>query len=240
MKVLVDATHEVGRRTARVLNAESAVDYIGLWHDHEAPRRPRSGPTTSVEGYDIVVSDRLEHFENLIARAAVEGIPIVLWVEGEDLASGPTNAPVVTGANVGSALTVALQHHPTAAITDDDTYTVAWTEPGAPLRNGHPVAFPDPVGMSWAKRRGDEGFVAFRNDQWGGAVVNVEGPSGNRVIGVADHAAHLEALVLAATVLTVADGGLEPAVQPASGIGERLMNSLRRVELDFAVWRSSV
>ena len=240
MKVLVDATHEVGRRTARVLNAEESIDYIGLWYDEEAPRRPRSGPTTTVEGYDIVVSDRLDHYENLIARAAVEGIPTVLWSEGDELAAGPAAAPVVTGANVGTALTVALLHHPSADVTDDDTYTVAWTEPGAPLRNGHPIAFPDPVGMSWAKRRGDEGFVAFRSDQWGGAVVNVEGPAGVRVIGVADHAAHLEALVLAAATLTVADTPLESAVQSASGIGERLMNSLRRVELDFAVWRSSV
>ena len=40
---------------------------------------------------------------------------------------------------------------------------------------------------------------------------------------------------------TPADAGRDYAlVQPASGIGERLMNSLRRVELDFAVWRSSV
>ena len=240
MKVLVDATHEVGRRTARVLNAEADIDYIGLWYDDEAPRLSRSGPARAVEGYDIAVSDRPDHYENLIARATVEGIPTVLWADGADLAFGASAAPVVTGANVGSALTAALLHHPTAAVSDDDTYTVAWTEPGPPLRNGHPIAFPDPVGMSWAKRRGDTGFVAFRDDQWGGAVVNVDGTEGMRVIGVADHAAHLEALILAATTLAVLDGGVEDAVQSASGIGERLMNSLKRVELDFAVWRSSV
>lgn len=240
MKLVVDATHEVGQRAARVLLAERDVEYIGLWNDEAAGRAVRSGPTSTLDGYDAVVSDRELGYEDLVARAAVAGIPVVLWSDALDIPNGPAACPTVTGANVGSALATALVHHPVADVAGDDRVTMAWTEPGSPLRNGHPMAFPDPVGMSWTARRDESSFVAFRDDQWAGAVVRVEGESGDRVIGVADHASHLEAVVLASTVLIAASGAYDDGVRPASVAGEHLMNKLRDVELDFAVWRSSV
>ena len=239
MKVLVDATGEVGQRTANILLAERAVEYIGVWRSPATKRTARTGAASDVDGFDIVVSDSLQARPDLIARSSVAGVPIVLWSDDAGVAPGPAVAPIVLGANVGSALTAALLAHPTASPGPDEPVLVAWTEPGKPHRRGETIAFPDPVGESRAKRRSPGRYVATRQDDWAGAVVRVGPDDAPRVVGVADHAAHLEALVLAATVLMTADGAFEPGVHQAASAGEQLLNALRRVELDVASWRSN-
>lgn len=239
VKVLVDATSDVGQRAARVLLAESDVSFVGLWDAPEAAHSARSGPAADVDGYDVALSDRPEHINDLLARCSVAGIPLVLWHDTPDIAPGGAAIPVVVGANVGSALAEVLVDHPSAGLTPEDSVQIAWTEPGAALRKGTAVAFPDPVGMSWAKERSPGRYVAFRDDAWSGAVVRIEGEGGERIIGVADHGSHLEALVLAATTLCATNGVYESGVRAASEGGEHLVNSCSSVELDFAVWRSN-
>lgn len=239
MKVLVDATSDVGQRAARVFLAEPDISFVGLWDAPEAGRNARSGPADDVVGYDVAVSDRAEHTSDLMARCSVAGVPLVLWHDAPGIAPGGAAIPVVVGANVGSALAEVLVHHPSANLKSEDSVQIAWTEPGTALRKGTAVAFPDPVGMSWTKERSRDRFVAFRDDVWSGAVVKIEGEGGERIIGVADHGPHLEALVLAATALCASNGIYEKGVQPASDGGEHLVNSCSSVELDFAVWRSN-
>jgi hypothetical protein len=239
MRVLVEATGEVGQRTANVLLAERTVDFIGIWNSAGTRRTARTGPARDVDGFDIAVSDSLTPRPHLIARCAVAGIPIVLWADDAGAAPGAAVAPVVTGANLGSALTAALLSHPTARPEPGEPVRVAWTEPGKPHRRGEQIAFPDPVGVSTAKRRADGRFVARRSDDWAGVVVQVGPDDAPRVVGVADHAAHLEALVLAAATLVTADGAFPPGVHDAADAGEQLLNALTRVELDVASWRSN-
>lgn len=239
MRVLVDATGEVGQRAANILLAEDGVEFIGVWKSTATRATPRTGAAHDVAGFDIAVSDSLEPRPDLVARCAVAGIPIVLWSDDTGIAPGPAVAPVVTGANVGSALTAALLAHPTASPQPDEPVLVAWTEPGKPHRSGESIAFPDPVGESKARRRSPGRYVARRQDDWAGAVVRVGGDDAPRVVGVADHAGHLEALVLAAAVLTTAEGRFDAGVHRAADAGEHLLNSLRRVELDVASWRSN-
>lgn len=239
VRVLVDATSDVGQRAVRVFLAEADVSFVGLWDAPDAALNSRSGPAVGVDGYDVAVSDRSEHISDLLARCSVAGVPLVLWHETPDIAPGGAAIPVVVGANVGSALAEVLVHHPSAGLAPDDSVQIAWTEPGDALRKGRPVAFPDPVGMSWTRERSAGRFVAFRDDLWSGAVVRLEGDGGERIIGVADHGPHLEALVLAATALCATNGIYGSGVQPASQGGEHLVNSCSSVELDFAVWRSS-
>lgn len=239
MRVLVDATSDVGQRAARVFLADAAVTHVGLWDAPDAGRNARSGPALEVDGYDVAVSDREEHIGDLLARCSVANVPLVLWHDTPAIAPGGAAIPVVVGANLGSGLAEVLVHHPSAALAPDDEVTIAWTEPGQPLRKGAPIAFPDPVGMSWARERSPGRFVAFRDDMWSGAVARIEGGGGERIIGVADHGAHLEALVLAATALCVTDGIYGSGVQSASEAGEHLVNRCSSVELDFAVWRST-
>lgn len=239
VRVLVDATSDVGQRAVRVFLAESDVSYIGLWDTPDAARNSRSGPTLEVDGYDVAVTDRAEHISDLLARCSVAGVPLVLWHDAPAIAPGGAAIPVVVGASVGSALAEVLVHHPSAALAAGDDVQIAWTEPGDAFRKGTPVAFPDPVGMSWARERSPGRFVAFRDDMWSGAVARLEGDGGERIIGVADHGPHLEALVMAATALCVAEGIYDSGVRSASEGGEHLVNKCSSVELDFAVWRST-
>lgn len=239
MRVLVDATTDIGQRAARVLLAEDGVTHVGLWDAAEATHNARSGPASDVEGFDVAMSDRMDHIGDLLARCSVAGVPLVLWNDAPDVAPGPAIVPVVIGANLGSGLAEALVHHPSASLAPGDDVQIAWTEPGRPLRKGTPIAFPDPVGMSWSKQRSPGRYVAFRDDEWSGAVVRLEGEGGERIIGVADLGPHLEALVLTATALCVVDGVYDAGVQKASDGGEHLVNRCSSVELDFAVWRST-
>ena len=239
MKVLLDASGEVGQRAGRILLAEADIDFIGLWDQPEAKRGKRSGPASSASGFDIAVSDAERPSSRLAAQCAVESIPLVLWSDAADIPRGTASAPIVVASNVGNALAEVLPFHPSAARTDEDEVRICWTEPGKPLRRGEPVVFPDPVGTAWARERGPGLFVAKRDDLWGGAVVELNGPTGRRIVGVADNAAHLEALVLAAATLTAVDGAYPAEVVQASSAGEQLLNKLMGVELDFASWRSA-
>lgn len=239
MRVLVEAIGEVGQRTANILLAESTVEYIGVWNSPATRRTRRSGPASDIDGFDVALSDSSTPRAELVARCSVAGIPIVLWADAPHIAPGASVVPIVTAANVGSALTAALLAHPTASPENGEPTVVAWTEPGKPHRRGELIAFPDPIGVSTAQERSPGRFVVHRADEWAGAVVRVGPPEAPRVVGVADHAAHLEALVLAATTLITAEGAFEPGVHTAASRGEQLLNALRNVELDIAAWRSS-
>lgn len=238
MRVLLESTSEVGKRTAYVLLAEGDVDFVGVWNAPGTRRTQRSGTASDVDGFDIAVTDRSRANHDLIARCSVAGIPIVLWADDADIAPGAATVPIVTGANVGSALIAALLAHPNANPAPGEPVTVAWTEPGKPRRRGEDVVFPEPVGAMRAKRRAGGQLVATRDDEWAGAVVRVGSDDAIRVVGAADHAGHLEALVLAATALVAAAGVYAPGTRSAAEAGEQLLNMLRRVELDFATWRS--
>ncbi|GMQ98065.1 MAG: hypothetical protein BMS9Abin17_0570 [Acidimicrobiia bacterium] len=238
MRVALDASTEVGARAGRVLFAEDSVDYLGLIQPPlQAPTR-RTGPAGDLASYDVIVSDGTTPATDLVARASVLGIPLVLWSDEPLLHRGPAAVPVIVGANLGSALSQALAQHPSAGIVTGDVVTIAWTEPGSPLHKGTAIAFPDPLGVMWTRERSDQRFVAYTDGEWGGAVVSVTGDAGDRVIGVADHAAHLEALTLAATALSAAYGAYEPDIQDAVNQSEQLMRKALTLELEVAVWRS--
>ncbi len=239
MRIALDASTEVGARAGRVLFAEDSVEYLGLTQPSSGNRSRRTGPAGDLANYDVIVSDGATPANDLVARASVLGIPLVLWLDEMSLHRGPSTIAVAVGANVGSTLSRVLVHHPSASVAEDDTVTIAWTEPGSPLRKGTAVAFPDPVGVVWARKRGTHNLVAHTDNEWGGAVVSVSGPGGDRIIGVADHAAHLEAMTLASAALIATDGAYGPGIQEASEPGRLLMNKAMELELEVAVWRST-
>ncbi len=239
MRVALDVSTEVGGRASRVLFAEDSVQYVGLTQPSSQARSRRTGPAGDLATYDVIVSDGATPSTDLVARASVLGIPLVLWLDEPSLHRGPSTVPVIVGANLGSALSQALLHHPSAAIVGDDVVTIAWTEPGSPLHKGTAVAFPDPLGVVWARQRSAGRLVAHTDSEWGGAVISVTGGVGDRVVGVADHAAHLEALTLAATALIAAEGAYEPGIQGAVTEGAKLIAKALDLELEVAVWRAS-
>ncbi len=238
VKVAVDTGTEVGNRALRVLLGERSVDYIGVLAGG-VPDRKRSGSVTTLDGYDVLMSDGTSDIHGLIGKAAVAGIPLVLWLDLDHHLDSPGHIPVIHGANVASGLTAALVVHPAAASHREDVIRIGWTEPGKPLKRGEPMPFPNPIGNTWTKRRGTGRFVGFRNDKWGGAVVDVEGPSGRRIVGVADHAAYIEAITLASVTLLAGEGAYDSRSQAAASTPEQLLNKLGALELEVAVWRSS-
>jgi len=238
MRVALDVSTEVGARAGRVLFAEDSVEYVGLTQPSSQTRSRRTGPAGDLASYDVIVSDGATPSTDLVARASVLEIPLVLWLDEPSLHRGSSTVPVIAAANVGSALSHSLLHHPSAEIDEGDVVTIAWTEPGSPLQKGTAIAFPDPLGVLWARKRSEQRLVAHTDDEWGGAVISVTGDAGDRVIGVADHAAHLEALTLAATALIAAEGAYEPGIQDAIAQGEKLMARALDLELEVAVWRA--
>lgn len=240
MRVLVEATGEVGQRTAQVLLSQASVDYVGILRSTNPKRSKRSGSASGPEGYDIAVTDSPGSPSNLIAQCAVTGIPVVVWADATDVAPGKAVIPIVLAANAGSALPGALLSHPTASLHDDDPVTVAWTEPGKPKRRGETVVFPEPVGRAVARQRSAGELVATVDGDWAAVVAHIGSDDDRRIVGVADHAAYLEALVLGAVVLAAAAGAYPPGVHRAGDAGEHLLNALDQVELDIATWRSTV
>lgn len=239
MRIALDASTEVGARAGRVFLAEDSVDYLGTIQPSSQSSSRRTGPAGDLASYDVIVSDGTTSATDLVARASVLEVPLVLWLDEPTLHRGSSTVAVVAGANMGSALTQSLLHHPSAEIVADDVVTIAWTEPGSPLRKGTAIAFPDPVGVVWTHERSEQQFVARTEGEWGGAVISVTGIAGDRIVGIADHAAHLEALTLAATALIAADGAYETGIQDAAVQSNRLMAKALELELEVAVWRAS-
>jgi hypothetical protein len=188
---------------------------------------------------DVLISDGTTPMASLIGRASVAGVPLVLWPDAAESEFGPASVAVIVGANVGSALVDALLTHPASMPTEDEAVRVAWTEPGRPHRDGAPIAFPEPVGATWAEERSSNRFVAYRDDEWAAATTIVEGQDGRRVVGVADHGAHLEALTLAAVGMVAAAGYFEAGIQGPQLALSEILAEARDLELDVAVWRST-
>ena len=238
MRIALDTGTAVGFRTARVLLSEPSITHIGVLKS-AVTTNGRSGAVKDLSSYDALVSDGTTDYHDLIGRCSVEGVPLVLWPDLPKLALGPSHLPVVKGANVAVALTAALAVHPTAAITPADNVRIGWTEPGSPQRSGASMPFPDPIGSVWSTERSPGRFVAFRDDEWGGAVVEATGNDGTRIVGVGDHAEFMEAIVLAAAAILAARGTYSPTIQDATIQPAALLDEVTRLELDVATWRSS-
>lgn len=239
MKVALDSGSEVGQRAARVLLSDDRYTELVLLNPGWRPNDERAIHTRDVTGVDVVISDGTTPLPSLIGRASVAGTPLVVWPDIPDSEHGPAAVPVIGGANVGSALANALLSHPASMPASDESVRIAWTEPGRPHRTGTPIAFPEPIAMAWTDERSPGHFVAYRDDEWAGATTIVEGPSGRRVVGVADLGSHLEALTLVAVAVVAASGHFDPGIQTAEQGLPAILAEVRNLELDIAVWRSA-
>lgn len=228
MRVAVEqAGNEVALRAARIILAERDLTSLGLIGGEPKGKDPRVHQATDLTQYDVVMTDAPDPAE-LVEAALEAGISCVVWIDGADLENeygerfGAAGATLLTGANLASGLAPSLAAHETARGGEVMEVSIAWTEPGTPLRRGEAIPFPDPVGARWATERTTEsGYRAYAAPvagNWAGALARVTSAGGEgvvtRVVGVADHAAHLEALALAAGVLSIdlyAPGAHRPA-----------------------------
>lgn len=239
MRIALDTGTDIGKRAARILLAGSRCESLLMLNADWLPPDPRVAHSTNLTGVDVIVSDGTTALTNLVGRASVARSPLVVWQDVDQSEFGSATIPVVVGANVGSTLADCLLTHPASQPAAGETYVVAWTEPGEPVTSGTAVGFPEPVGMSWCRRRAADHFVAFRTDEWAAAVTIVEGDSGTRIVGVSDLGEHLEALTLVAVAFVAASGLFEPAIQSSADALAAILEETRTLELDVAVWRST-
>ena len=228
MKVAVEQTGaEVALRAARIILAERDLTSLGLIGGEPKGKDKRVHQATDLSDYDVVMTDAPDPAE-LVETALDARVSCVVWTDGSALDAeygdrfAAVGATLLTGANLASGLAPSLAAHETARGGEVMEVSIAWTEPGTPLRRGEAIPFPDPVGARWADERdtagGYKAFAAPISGDWAGALARVTS-AGNegvvtRVVGVADHAAHLEALSLAAGVLAIdlyAAGAHRPA-----------------------------
>lgn len=217
MKVAVEqAGSEVSLRAARIILAERDLTSLGLIGGNPKGKDKRVHQATDLTEYDVVMTDASDPAE-LVETALDAGVSCVVWADGAELDAeygerfADIGATLLTGANVASGLAPSLAAHETARGGEIMEVSIAWTEPGTPLRKGEAIPFPDPVGPRWAAERDTEGgykaYAAPLLGNWAGALARVTsaGTEGvvTRVVGIADHAAHLEALALAAGVLAI-------------------------------------
>jgi hypothetical protein len=246
VRIALHQTTEVGLRAARIVLAERELEELAL-----LDRDPRSTPdlrvtrTDDLEGYDVLVTDSLDEVDELVDRALDAGVSLCLWnefeageLDGEFIAR---MASLIVGANLASGIAPCLAAHEVTRSGHVMDASIAWTEPGAPLRRGEGVPFPDPVGARWAKRRtigSRQVLIAPVLGEWAGAVARVTSASDSgvvtRVVGVADLAPHLEALALAAGAITAARGAYPIGVTMPEEAAEAYLTAALAAGLDVA------
>jgi hypothetical protein len=190
--------------------------------------------------YDLVVTDD-EDPAWVAGKAASAGISCVIWVEVDvsHMVHG-ADAIVLYGANLASGVAPCLASHEVARAGAVSRVTIAWTEPGSPLRSGEAIAFPDPIGGRWGRRHGPNALVAPVSGEWAGAMAKVtsseSGDPVTRIVGVADLATHLEALALAAGALAVGAGAYPAGFRLPADAAEVYLAEALGAGLDVAAY----
>jgi hypothetical protein len=220
VRIAIHHVGDVGLRAGRILLGERRLTALGIIGSRPNTRPdPRLEAASDITTYDLLVSDDTEDPVAQAEKALAADVSCVLWADPtDDLAAlgdefAAEGLTLLVGANLASGIAPCLASHESARTADLLEVRYAWTEPGRPLRRGEPIPFPDPIGACWGRDRGELGissrFVAPVDGEWAGAMarVTIGTPAGvvSRVVGVADHAAHLEAIALAAGAVTVDD-----------------------------------
>lgn len=207
---------EVASRAARILLAERELTGLGLIGGTAKGHDKRVHSATDLSEYDVVITDAPDSRE-LVEASLDAGVSCVVWTDADDLAEefgdqfAAAGITLLTGANVASGLAPSLAAHEIARGGETMEVSIAWTEPGNALRRGEAIPFPDPVGPRWAVERpakhGYRSYAAPLPGEWAAALARVTSAGNDgvvmRIVGVADLAAHLEALALSSGALAI-------------------------------------
>ena len=254
MRIALHVVGEVGRRAGRILLAERALTALGLYGQEGGPTEERrTMAIKDLVGFDLLVTDAIEDASAFATRAADEGIPCVLSVEkvSREVADrfAALDLTLLVGSNL-AGLADSLARHEQALTDSDRSITLAWTEPGKARRRGDAVPFPDPVGARWGRRLRRSGraadalptsrIVVPLSGPWAGAMAKVEGGVGGmavtRVVGVADHREHLEAIALAAGAVSMIGGAFGPGRQSPGDAADAYLSTALALGMDVATY----
>ncbi len=236
MRVALYPVAEPGIRAGRILLSEPHLAELGMYRRSITnPDDPRARNIESLDGFDALVTDETDDPLEVARWALEAGVSAALWSDlwedrdaagelGEEFAAA--GLTLLVGASLGSGIAAALTFHELTRTDEALEAKVAWTVPGRPLRKGEAIPFPKPVGPRWGREvDGEEQpapiptrrYVAPVPGDWAGACVRLTGllddGVAQRVVGVADHAGHLEGLALAAGALAAAAGAFPPGLQ---------------------------
>jgi hypothetical protein len=237
LRIALNAIGEVGVRTGRILTAERELVALGLYGDTASlGQERRTIRISSLDGFDLLVTDDVDEGSALARLAAADGLSCALPGDApddvRDLFERSDGAVLLAHCSI-EGLAETLAAHGAARVDAVAETVIAWTEEGKPLRTGEPVAFPDPVGARWGKRRRSSGTttrIAVPVDSdWAGATATVMtngARSETRIVGVADQVRHLEALALAAGAVAAARTDLTGVITPQDVAEEYLAIAL--------------
>lgn len=251
MKVAFEVTGDVGRRAVLLLLGDPLVSKVGVvGTSNKAPRDPQVVTIDDAHGFDLVATDSSD--PSKAAQNAIDhGLPLVTFTEMEP---EPAFEGVVqlSGASLGSGIAPSLAWHEVAQTSEVLELSIAWTEPGSPLRRGEAVTFPDPVGARWGVEVASHPIngipsrhitVPVEGD-WAAAMARVTGAADDgvvqRVVGVSDLAAHLEGIALAAGVLTLAAGQFQPGYATPQDAAEQYLAAGLGIGMAVASFTSEV
>ena len=248
MKIALDATGKIGSRAARVLLAERSVEALGLIGRRSTSGDSRVSTITNLAGWDVLASDDVEQFDRRYQQASDHGIPLVLPSERASVRSDP-DIPLVVGANECSGLAASLAADACARYGSPLEVVVGWTEAGKPLRRGHPLLFPQPIGNLWAREgpnvwpgapTGARFLAAPFEGPWTGLVARVTAatPDGveTRTIGVADDSLFLAGIALAAAALAAGSRAFPIGRHYPTAAGSIYLDSALRAGLEVATF----
>ena len=225
-RIALHVDGDLGRRVMRVLLAEPDVE-VGLFHGD--PVLDRTVSVTTVAGWDaLAVGAISEASRSVVGEASSLGIPVVV---GDELPTGypAKGSTFVGGVLTGSGLAAALAMSMIEPGVRPVESRLAWTVPGHPLGAGIPVTFPDPVGPLWAGRvespfpwPSATCLAAPDDTPWRGVEVRlkVRDDQGDheRIRGIADDGAFLDAICMAAAALAAARGAYPDGADGSDGL----------------------
>lgn len=202
MRIALSPGSDLASPVSRVLLADERVEALGV--PHPSANEPKTVPLTGFTA-DAVVSFDPDH---PYVTAAIEASTPVVSIDG--------SAATLRGGLMVLALAIANQFEP------DTVSLVAWTEPGAPVRTGRTVSFPQPLGAALGAEA-EAGIRVPVSGSWAGALVErTDGSS----ISVVDDRRFLTSICVAARTVTVASGDLT--------LGSRLLEEASRAGAEFA------
>jgi len=253
VRIALNAVGDVGQRAGRILHAESALDALGLYGHSAgiATEDRRMTAVRDISGFDVLISDTSLDALAIAAIAGQEAISCVLSCDAApnaDLAAlfRSRGRTLLVGSALGSGIATTLALRELDHSQGQGRITIAWTEPGRPLRRGEAVPLPDPIGARWGRelprRPGDglpiERIVVPIDGPWTGAVARIRSVAGKseRVVGVVDHGTHLDAIALAAGAIAVAEGSYGPGARLPADNAEAYLAAALRIGLEVAAF----
>ncbi len=246
MRLALHPATEIGHRAGRILLAETDLEALGIYgHRGRGTEDRRSMAVDDLAGFALLATDDPTSPLDLASIAAHDGLSCVLAADAEPSPSladrfAAQGLTLLIGASL-SGLAEALRFHEAVLCDAPQEVVVAWTVPGKPLRlGGEAIPFPNPLGARWGRRlpaRPGDPTTLLRVEvpiegAWAGALARVTGTAasspGRRLVAVADHRLHLQALSLATGALTVARGLAPPGLcRPADAAAGYLAEAAR-------------